>query len=82
MAVFENQGRIQEYSIQFYRPYRDDWFDEIRYDSHERKSGEKKRRPHLHIKLRSTFKQPSTALNEIKVIIDRHLGALKEVIKQ
>lgn len=82
MAVVEHQDHVQEYSIQFYRPHRDDWYDEIRYDSHERKGGEKRQRPHLHVKLQSAFKRPSIALNEIKVIIDTHLGALKEVVEQ
>ena len=33
-----------------------DWYDEIRYDSHDRRRGRKVLAPHFHMKIRCTFK--------------------------
>ena len=73
-------GRVCEYSINFYRD-RADWFDEIRYDSHERRP-RKILAPHFHMKIRSSFKgEPGAGLEQIKSIIDNYLQENQEVIE-
>jgi hypothetical protein len=58
-----------------------DWFDEIRYDSHERRP-RKVLAPHFHMKLRSAFKGvPAAALEEIESVIDNYLETIKGVIE-
>lgn len=60
-----------------------EWYDEIRYDSHERKKGRSVLAPHLHIKLQSAFK-PDTdrAVEEIREIIDNYVRIIDEVIER
>ena len=78
--VAEEDGRVSEYSINFYRD-REEWFDEIRYDSHERRQ-RKVLAPHFHMKLQSSFKgEPTAALEQIKSMIDNYLQEIQEVIE-
>ncbi|HXK04497.1 MAG TPA: hypothetical protein VMS37_18995 [Verrucomicrobiae bacterium] len=49
-------GHLQRYSIVFLRKRSDGWYDEVRYDSHDRTRGRYRAAPHLHIKIRSEFK--------------------------
>jgi len=46
----KESGVVIEYKIHFYRKI-DEWYDEVRYDSHEIKKGRKIIAPHLHLKL-------------------------------
>lgn len=79
--VAEEDGRVSEYSINFYRD-REQWFDEIRYDSHERRRSRKVPGPHFHMKLQSSFKgDPGAALEQIKSMIDNYLQKIQEVIE-
>lgn len=80
-ASQDDRGEVQEYRISFYKQY-DDWFDEIRYDSHERKGGKKKKSPHFHMKIKASFKEVIKGTEEIKEIIDNHLPLLKEVVER
>ena len=78
--VTGEDGRVSEYSVNFYRD-REEWFDEIRYDSHERRP-RKVLAPHFHMKLRSSFKgKPGTGLEQIKSIVDNYLQEIQEVIE-
>jgi hypothetical protein len=79
-TVLEEDGRVSEYSISFYKD-RGDWFDEIRYDSHERRP-RKVLAPHFHMKLRSSFKgAPAAGLEEIKSMIDNYLETIQRTIE-
>jgi hypothetical protein len=78
LRVYEGEQGIEEYSISFYR--RDnEWYDEIRYDSHDIRGGRKHKRPHLHIKIKSGFKDPQRGVEEIKEIIEAFLPNLRRV---
>ncbi|PYV16575.1 MAG: hypothetical protein DMG07_07560 [Acidobacteria bacterium] len=73
--------RAVRYSLAFYRQ-RGDWYDEIRYDSHERKRGRDVPAPHFHMKLRSGHKDSvDEAIEDIKAIIDNYLHKLEEAIR-
>jgi len=79
--VLIEEGRALRYSLAFWRQ-RDGWYDEIRYDSHERKAGKDKKAPHLHMKLRTVFKEDTDkAIEEIKLIIDNYVQKLEDVIQ-
>ena len=55
--VTSEDGKVTAYTIQFYRPRGDgNWYDEIRYDSHETRKGRVEVSPHFHMKLVSSFK--------------------------
>jgi hypothetical protein len=56
-----------------------DWYDEIRYDSFEVRGGKRLDAPHLHIKIRSTFKAVEAGIAELQESIERHRAALQEV---
>jgi hypothetical protein len=80
-AVQGDDGQISEYSINFHRNL-NDWYDEIRYDSHDRHRGRKTLAPHFHMKLRSAFKADATAaVEEIRSIIDNYLSRIQQVIE-
>ena len=79
-VVAGQDDRVSEYSINFYRDS-GDWFDEIRYDSHDRHRGRKVVAPHFHMKLRSAFKGDADAgVEEIRSMIDNYLQDIQEVI--
>ena len=77
----DEEGHLLRYTIHFDRRL-NDWYDEIRYDSFEIRGGKWLTAPHLHIKIRSTFKAMEVGTAEIQEIIDRHLPALKEVAER
>jgi hypothetical protein len=76
-------AKVAEYTIQFYRA-RDgrEWYDELRYDSHETRRGRTEISPHFHMKLMSSFKSSThDAVEQIKQIIDNYLSAIGGVIE-
>ena len=75
-------GNVTRYTINFYRQ-RGNWYDQIRYDSHEQKRGQSVLAPHFHMKIGSAFK-PDTgkAVEEIKEIIENHLETIAKVLKR
>jgi len=75
----KKSGEIIGYRIHFYKRI-DDWYDEIRYDSHEIKRGRQTLSPHFHMKLSTPFKDRERGEREIREIIDEILPRLKEVI--
>ena len=80
----DERGKVARYKIHFYRQFPDgDWYDEIRYDSHEMKKGRDVRAPHLHMKLKSRFKiDDEVAIEEIKRIINNHLQEIEGVLAE
>ena len=81
-AVYAD-GRVQRYSIIFLRKYEDGWYDEVRYDSHERTRGRFRAAPHLHMKLKSAFKEDTArAEAEIQGIIETALSGIEAVAAQ
>jgi hypothetical protein len=78
---FESGGRATMYSIHFYRQS-GDWFDEIRYDSHEHRHGQTVIAPHFHMKLSSPFKNDyKAAVEQIKSMIDNDLQGIRRTIE-
>jgi hypothetical protein len=76
-------GRAVRYSISFYRSRDGGWYDEIRYDSHDRTKGQRRLAPHFHMKIRSALKQDGyQAIQEIKHIIALQLPGIAEVLEQ
>jgi hypothetical protein len=59
-----------------------DWYDEVRYDSHERKRGKKTELPHFHIKVRGSRKSPGNAKADLSEIIDSIVPQLLEVTEK
>lgn len=47
-----------------------DWYDEVRYDSHERKGKNQLKLPHYHIKLRGDYSNRQQAEARLMEIID------------
>lgn len=75
-------GALARYTIAFYRQ-NGEWYDEIRYDSHEWKKGEMVLSPHFHLKLRSARKPDlNQAVEEIKQTIDRHVNRIRKVVER
>jgi len=71
------------YSIAFYRSREGGWYDEIRYDSHDRTKGQRRMAPHLHMKIKSALKQDGhRAIQEIGEIIASHLPDIAELVEQ
>ena len=72
------------YTINFYR--RDpaaEWYDEVRYDSHEMRKGKDTLSPHFHMKLRTAFKDDDdVAVEEIQSIIDNQVKHIEGVIER
>ena len=67
--VFRDQGELTRYSIQFYRKH-GDWYDEIRFDSHDNIQGRTVEAPHFHMKLGTDMKaDEGQAIDEITHII-------------
>jgi hypothetical protein len=81
--VESENDRILWYSIAFYRSREGGWYDEVRYDSHDRVKGQRSMAPHFHVKIRSAVKQDGhRAIQEIKDIIASHLPAIAGVLEQ
>jgi hypothetical protein len=79
---FETGDLAVKYSIHFYRQS-GDWFDEIRYDSHERRHGQSIIAPHFHMKLSSPFKNDTkAAVEQIKSMIDNDLQRIQKAIER
>jgi hypothetical protein len=76
-------GRVVRYSIAFYRSRDGGWYDEIRYDSHDRTKGQRRLAPHFHMKIRSALKQDGhQAIQEIREIIASQLPGIAELAEQ
>ena len=79
IAVTDKEsGAVIEYKVHLYRKT-DNWYDEVRYDSHEIKKGRKVLAPHLHLKLATPFKEPKVGEAELREIIAAILPELKEI---
>jgi hypothetical protein len=78
IRIEEEDGELIECHIRFYKVI-GDWYDEIRYDSHERKGGHRRLQPHLHIKIKSSLQEAADIENRIKKIIDLYVPKLKEL---
>lgn len=74
---------ITECYLSFYKqvPERD-WYDEVRYDSHERKRGKMLDLPHFHVKLHGSPKDPKQAESDLMEIIDDFVPKLLEVTEK
>ncbi len=81
---FDAEGKVARYTINFYRSGRTaDWYDEIRYDSHEIRRGKDTLAPHFHMKLRSGFKgDANAAVEEIQSIIDNQVKPIEGVLEK
>jgi hypothetical protein len=77
----DEDGRLLRYTVHFDRKL-NGWYDEIRYDSFEVRSGKRLDAPHLHLKIHSSFKTVEAGVAEIREIIERHLPALREVAER
>ena len=63
--IFYDEGKLARYSIQFYRQ-RGDWYDEIRFDSHDNVRGRAVQAPHFHMKIGTGMKtDEGQAIEEI-----------------
>jgi hypothetical protein len=81
-AAYDANGKLADYSITFIRKREDTyWYDEIRYDSHERPHGRKVLAPHFHMKIHCTFKaNADTAVEEISSLIKNDLQRIEKII--
>ena len=78
-TAYDETGKLAEYSINFFRQ-RGEWYDEIRYDSHEKQRGRKLLTPHFHLKILSQMKaDKDAAVDEIRSLIDNYLQKIEEV---
>jgi hypothetical protein len=74
--------RNQQLHVHFYRPS-GGWYDEIRYDSHDRKRGRAVMAPHFHMKLQSALKaNADAAVEEIQEMIDNHIQSFDLLVKR
>ena len=81
--IESENDRVLRYSIAFHRSRDGGWYDEIRYDSHDRVKGQRRLVPHFHMKLRSALKLDGyQAIQEIKDIIASQLPGIAGVIEQ
>ena len=79
-AAYDEKGKLAEYSINFSRERGGEWYDEIRYDSHEKQRGRKALAPHFHLKILSGLKtDKDSAVEEIRSLIDNYLEKIEEV---
>ena len=82
VRAVRSDGRLERYTVRFFRRS-GAWYDEMRFDSHDRIKGKDTLAPHFHMKLRSTFKGDlQRAIDGIQSIIDLHLARLQEVIDE
>ena len=69
--------------LSFYRKVEGrDWYDEVRYDSHERKRGKRMQLPHFHIKVRGRVKPSDQAEADLRQIIDEIAPRILEVTER
>ena len=74
-------GKPAEYSIAFFKKHEGGWYDEIRYDSHEKKKGRKILAPHFHVKFRCELKDSvERVVVDVHHFIDEYLETLKKVM--
>ena len=80
-AAYDENGKLADYSITFLRIREGGgWYDEIRFDSHDRRRGRKVLAPHFHMKIRSAFKtNADAAVEEIQSLINNDLQRIEEV---
>ncbi|RLE43449.1 hypothetical protein DRJ19_02595 [Candidatus Woesearchaeota archaeon] len=79
--TFNDNGEVIEYKAHLYRQQKD-WYDEIRYESHERRGSKKIIKPHIHIKLGTSFKpNKETIKKELSEIIEKIIPKLEDIIK-
>ena len=78
--VVVNRSPETELYLSFHRrvPGRD-WYDEVRYDTHERKSGRRLRLPHYHVKIRGSYRDRQRAEASLVKIIDDIVPQIIEV---
>jgi hypothetical protein len=78
--ILVDRSEVPEYYLSFYRqvPGRD-WYDEVRYDSHEQKRGKKLELPHYHVKVRGSYKDHQQAEADLREIIDEIVPRILEV---
>jgi hypothetical protein len=70
-------------SILYLGKHADGWYDEGRYDSHDRTRGRLQEAPHFRMKLRSAFKADTDlAAAEIRGIIVADLGRIEAVLRK
>lgn len=75
-------GKVVRYSVLYLRQTDDDWYDEIRYDSHDRTRGRFQEAPHFHMKLRSAFKSNTeVAEAEIRGIVETVVPGIEAVVR-
>ena len=81
---FDAGGKVARYTINFYRRDRTaEWYDKVRYDSHEMRKGKDTLSPHFHMKLRTAFKDDDdVAVEEIQSIIDNQVKHIEGVIER
>jgi hypothetical protein len=73
-------GKVDRYSIVFLRKIDDGWYDEVRYDSHDRTRGRYQKAPHFHMKMRSAFKADTgSAEAELWDIIRKELPRIEAI---
>ena len=81
--VVYTDREVLRYSILYVRQHADGWYDEIRYDSHDRTRGTVQFLPHFHMKVRSAFKKDTEiAETEIRDIIETHLPEIEVVLRR
>ena len=56
VRAVRTDGKLERYTVHFFRKS-SAWYDEIRFDSHDRIRGRDTLAPHLHVKLKSSFKE-------------------------
>lgn len=79
-AAYDENGTLAEYSINFSLERAGEWYDEIRYDSHEKQRGRKVLVPHFHLKILSGLKtDEDAAVEEIRSLINNYLEKIEEV---
>ena len=75
-------GKLAEYNIAFSKKHGSGWYDEIRFDSHEKRNGRYVLAPHFHIKLRCELKDSvERGVEDIHRFIDEYLETLKGVVE-
>jgi len=80
--IKRHEGTAECY-ISFYKQMEDrDWYDEVRYDSHERKRGKRLELPHFHVKLHGSLKDSEQVELDLKKIIDGIVPQILEVTEK
>lgn len=78
--IVKTDDTVEECYLSFYKQMEGrDWYDEVRYDSHERKRGRRMELPHFHIKVRGSRKSLGEANADLREIIDSVVPHILEV---